>query len=62
MPRMASPASLSWVSRMLSKSIDHCAPVYLKRVCWGCVSVYGISIIFGILFWYEFIRFAVSML
>jgi hypothetical protein len=45
---------------MLSKSIDYFTPIYLKRICWGCVGVYGGSIVFGILFWYEFIGFAVS--
>jgi hypothetical protein len=47
---------------MLSKSIDHFTPIYLKRICWGHVSVYGGSIAFGIFFWYEFVRLAVSLL
>jgi hypothetical protein len=47
---------------MLLKPIDQASPIYLKHVCWSRVGAYGGSIGFGVFFWYELIRFVVSIL
>jgi hypothetical protein len=44
------------------KSIDNVSPFYRKHVRWSWIGVYSGSIIFGVFFWYELIRFVVSIL